>query len=298
MGILAGGALSNCAAATAVGDTHLRTFSGLFYDFQAAGDFVLAKSDPDFVVQTRQVSAAPTWQNASLNSAVATRMGKTMLALCMAPRGNITARLVIDGKTTNLGDGKSLELPSGVWVSRRGNVYVITDQEGNSVRAVVNTNTGNANNWIDVDVGLGHWPAKVSGLLANPNGNVNALEVRDGTVLAMPVSFEDLYGRYGDSWRVPSNESLLLACGGKKVERSNPKKAFYAVNLDSKKYKRARAICTQAGVKEGPLLEACMLDVTVLNNKAAAKVFARSLAPVLAVMSPPKHIRGKSFPLQ
>ena len=76
--------LSNCAAATSVGDTHLTTFNGLLYDFQASGDFVLAQVDPDFVVQTRQVSGAPTWPDASVNSAVATRMGKTKVAVCLA----------------------------------------------------------------------------------------------------------------------------------------------------------------------------------------------------------------------
>lgn len=279
----AGGAASSCAAATAVGDTHLTTFGGLHYDFQAAGDFVLAQSDSGFVVQTRQVSAKPTWPDASLNSAVATRMGRTKIALCIAPAGNTAARLVIDGKITNLADGKSLELPSGVDVSRKGNVYLMIDPEGNSVHAVVNSINANANNWIDVDVGLGHWPAKVSGLLANPSGNANALEARDGTVLAMPVSFADLYGRYGDSWRVQPNESLLSACGGKKIERGNPRKPFYASDLKPKDYERARATCIQAGVKEGVHLDDCTLDVAVIGHKAATKVFVGRRVP-LAVM--------------
>jgi hypothetical protein len=42
----AGGAPSACAAATTVGDTHLGTYNGLAYDFQAAGDFVLSETDP------------------------------------------------------------------------------------------------------------------------------------------------------------------------------------------------------------------------------------------------------------
>jgi hypothetical protein len=282
----AGGAPSNCAAATAVGDTHLATFNGLFYDFQATGDFILAQSDPGFVVQTRQVSGAPTWPNASVNSAVAMQMGKHKLALCMAAKGETTARLVIDGKATSLGDGKSLDLAGGVGVLRRGNMYVFTDQEGNSVRAIANTNTGIANNWIDVDVGLGRWPAKVSGLLANPNGNANALEARDGTVLTMPVSFEELYGRFGNSWRVPASQSLLSVCGDKKIERSIPTKTFYANNLNRDKYAVARTICTEAGVKDEALLDACTLDVTVLGNKKAARVFLNKPVPVV-VMPPP-----------
>src|SRR6516164_10160727 len=73
------------AAATTIGDTHLRTFNGLFYDFQAAGDFTLAEAGRDFSVQTRQVSGAPTWPNATVNKAVAARFGSTKVAVCLAP---------------------------------------------------------------------------------------------------------------------------------------------------------------------------------------------------------------------
>ena len=58
-------------------------------------------------------------------------------------------------------------MPDGVDVWRRGNVYFITGHSGDSVRAVVNAS------WINVSVGLGHWPDKVNGLLANADGNVN-----------------------------------------------------------------------------------------------------------------------------
>jgi len=85
----AGGASSNCAAATTVGDTHLRTFDGLFYDFQASGDFTLVEIDPGFEVQTRQVSGAPTWPNATVNNAVAVRFGTTEVAICLAPSGPV-----------------------------------------------------------------------------------------------------------------------------------------------------------------------------------------------------------------
>jgi hypothetical protein len=229
-----------------VGDTHLTTLSGLLYDFQASGDFVLAQVDPDFVVQTRQVSGAPRWPNASVNHAVATRMGKTSVAVCLAPRiesGGMTAELKIDGKTTDLGDGKSLSLPDGVDISRRSNVYLIRGESGDSVRAEVN------DGWINVSVGLGRWPAKVSGILANANANFNEIETRDGIVLANPFSFADLYHRYADSWRVPSNESLLSVCGERGIESGIPSATFYAHDLDPTVYERTRAVCTAAGVK-------------------------------------------------
>src|SRR6516165_10202401 len=74
------------AAASSIGDTHLRTFNGLFYDFQAAGDFILAEVEPDFTVHTRQVSGAPKWPDATVNQGVAARFARTEVAICLASR--------------------------------------------------------------------------------------------------------------------------------------------------------------------------------------------------------------------
>ena len=256
----AGGATANCSAATTVGDTHLTNFHGLLYDFQASGEFVLAQVEPDFVVQTRQVSGAPTWPNASVNSAVATRMGKSKVALCVA-----SARLFIDDKPIVLGDGKSVSAPDGVDVSRRGNVYYLTSRSGYSVRATVNAT------WIDVLVGLGDCCAKVKGLLGNTTGNVNQIAARDGTVLTNPFNFEELYHRYADSWRVSPKESLLPACGDRDIEHGIPGKPFSAHDLDPKEYERAQAVAKAAGVKEGALLDAATLDVAVIGDAIAVR---------------------------
>ena len=263
------GSVASCATAAGIGDTHLSTFGGLFYDFQAAGDFVLAQTGKDFIVQTRQVSGAPTWPNATVNKAVATRMGDTRVALCTAP-----SRLEVDGAPAEVGDGKTLSLPSGVDILRTGNVYVVVDQSGNSMRAELN------DTYINVSVGLGHWPAKVRGILANANGHVNQIEARTGAVLATPFAFADLYHRYADSWRVPASESLLSVCGDREIETGIPKKPFYANNLDRKVYQRARAVCTAAGVKEKAILDACTLDVAVIGRETAAIVFVGMHAPV------------------
>jgi hypothetical protein len=127
----------------------------LFNDFQASGDFLLAKVDPGFVVQARQVSGAPTWPDASVNNAIATQMGKTQVAVCLEP-----TRLYVDGTIEDLGE-TPLSAPHGVTVTRRGNVYYITGRRGDSERVTVNAG------WIDALVGIGRWPVKVTGLLAN-----------------------------------------------------------------------------------------------------------------------------------
>lgn len=257
-----------CAMATGVGDTHLRTFGGLFYDFQATGDFLLAQTQ-DFTVQTRQVSGAPTWPNAAVNQAVATQMGHTRVALCAAA----PAPLVVDGRPADLADGQTLSLPSGVDVVRTGNVYLVTDHSGNSLRATMN------GTWIDASVGLGTWPTTVRGLLANGNGNVNQLEASDGTVYNAPLSFADLYGHYGESWRVAPADSLLADCGGPAPENAVPSQPFFASDLAPNLSTPAQAICTDLGVKVPALLDACTLDVAVLGTEKAAAVYVGAPAP-------------------
>jgi hypothetical protein len=264
----AGTAVADCADATSVGDTHLTTVKSLFYDFQAAGDFTVAQRAPNFEVQARQVSGAPTWPNADVNKAIATRMGKTTVALCLAPE-----RLFVDGKETQIGD-KVLEVPGGVDITRRADHYYITSPDGDSVIATVHGAPG----WIDVAVGFGRWPANVKGLLANANNNINQIAASDGTVLTAAFPFADLYHHYADSWRVSPRASLLSACG-EATDLRAPTDTFYATDLDPQVRERSRAVCATAGVNVPAFLDACTVDVTMIGNPEAAKVFLTMPAP-------------------
>jgi hypothetical protein len=277
----AGGATSICAAATTVGDTHLTTFDGLKYDFQATGEFLLAQSG-DLTVQTRQAPAVtnPAWiKNATINKAVGTRMGETRVAICLDP-----ARLEVDGKPHELEDGKSLSLPEGARVSRTGNVYAIISPSGDSVSATLNND--NINTWIDVSVGLSRGPGtNARGLLGSQS---DALVERNGTILRN-VSFTELYHRYADSWRVAEKETLL--CSEPKAVNGIPERSFYASDLDQDAFQHARSTCTAAGIKNETLLEDCILDTAVLGGgETAAKVFVRARAPV-HVIKPVSEVR-------
>ena len=83
--------------------------------------------------------------------------------------------------------------------------------------------------------------------------------------------------------RVEPDHSLL--CDEQKIEYGIPKQPFYANDLAPAAYARAKDICKAAGVKDEALLDACMLDTTVLNNKLAARVFTGAARPV-ATMKP------------
>ncbi len=140
------------------------------------------------------------------------------------------------------------------------------------MRATVNSS------WIDVSVGLGKWPSAVHGLIANANGNINQIETRDHFVLNNPFSFDDLYHRFADSWRVPARASMLSACGGE-TEIGAPTRTFFASDLEAAVREKAQGVCTAAGVKAGPLFDACTLDVAVIGDDTAAKVFVDLIPP-------------------
>jgi hypothetical protein len=72
----------------------------------------------------------------------------------------------------------------------------------------------------------------------------------------------------------------LSACGERSVERGNPSRPFFAKDLDRSIYDRTRAVCIAAGVKGDALLDACTLDVAVIGNDAAAKVFVTLPQPI------------------
>jgi len=274
-----GSTQTTCAGAVSVGDTHLTTFDGLYYDFQASGDFVLAQDGSDFIVQARQASGAPTWPNASVNKAVATQMGKTRVAVYIEP-----IRLVIDSAAAVLADGKTILLPTGVQVSRHGNMYTISSETGDTVRATLNST------WIDVRVGLGLSPRpRVRGLLGNPSGNALELVTSNEVVLRAPVLFRDLYHTYAESWRVQPEESLFTE--ETTIKFGIPTKPFYASDLTPKEAAHALAACKAAGVKNAALLDSCTLDTTVLNDETAVKVFVH-LTPPRHVIKPGVHRRN------
>jgi hypothetical protein len=272
-------AAAHCALAYTLGDTHVQTFGGLSYDFQATGDFVLARIDKDFMVQARQAKVLR-WPDAAVNQAVGVRVGQHRVAICLAQ----PARVVVDGLPITLKDGGRLDWPDHTNVRRRGNVYLVQGATGHSLRAEVN------DVYINASVGLGHWPATVSGLLADvappagTNSKVPRLAIRDGKALPELPTFATLYGNYTQSWRVSfDDEPLLKDCGPIEFAQGVPAKPFSPANLDAKTRDIALATCSKAGVKQPAFLQACVLDVGALGNPGAAAVFT-GMPPPVAVL--------------
>jgi hypothetical protein len=71
---------------------------------------------------------------------------------------------------------------------------------------------------------------------------------------------------------------MLNVCGAE-TKRGVPEKPFFAKDLAPELAKRTLNICAKAGVRLGPLLDACMIDVAVIGRAMAAEVHAKTPAP-------------------
>jgi len=261
---------STASCSTSIGDPHITTFDGLYYDFYAAGDYVLADAGPDFIVHARQESGAKVFNNpnVTMNTAVAVQMGTSRIAIYDSP-----TRVVLNGKTIDLADNKIMTLPGGVYLYRMGSLYVVTRDTGELVRAQLN------NGWMDLTVGLGHRArSSAKGIMASPTKT--ALSLRDGTRLNEPVSKTDLYQRYAKSWLVQPNESLFAEHA---VEFAEPAKVFTSADLEPGAAAKARAACVEAGIADLNHLESCTVDAAVLKDTVAVKAFTHAIAPKITI---------------
>jgi hypothetical protein len=260
----------DCADALTIGDTHLTTFSGLHYDFQASGDFVLLDS-AGFSVHVRQVSGAPTWPNTAINKAIVAQMDGTRVEIYVEPE-----RLYVDGKPTTVADDEPLLLPTGVQVVHHGSEYDITGAGGNAVRATL------YGVFIDATVGLGKTPSPhAGGLLGTPGASAVQLVTADGAILKEPVSFSDLYNKYGESWRVPAAKRLFTE--EIRTTAGNPDAPIFAQDLTSDQKAHALAACKAAGIVNQDLLDDCTLDTTVLHDDVAVNAFTKVHAPIRVI---------------
>lgn len=207
------------------GDPHITTVDGVHYDFQAAGEFVVLQAADGFEVQTRQVpvptagvgGANPYTGLAtcvSVNSAVAVRVGDHRVTYQPQLEGEARKprmELRVDGVLTALIDA-GVSLPGGGRVVRSGvDGAVIVFPDGAQVTATPGFWTSQGIWYLNVDVVGAEAFEGIMGAIS-PGGWLPVLP--DGSSMGpMPANlgerYDDLYHKFGDSWRVTDDTSLF-----------------------------------------------------------------------------------------
>jgi hypothetical protein len=225
---IGGGAMAN------EGDPHIRTVDGVNYDFQAAGEFVVARSADGFEVQIRQTAIPTTFfpgpnshtglaTCVSVNSAVAARVGKHRVTFQPRLEGEPDPsgmELRVDGVLTALVDD-GVRLPRGGRVLRSA----VGGMEIEFPSGALLTATPAF--WSSQGV----WYVNVNVTGAEAYEGIMGAIYRDGWLPALPDGsslgpkpgslserYDQLYRKFGDAWRVTKETSLFDYASGTSTE--------------------------------------------------------------------------------
>ncbi len=252
------------------GEPHLTTFDGLGYDFQAVGEFVLARGD-NFEIQTRYAAIRP---GASVGTAVAMRIGADIVGVYAHADDSVS--LLINGTAVVLEDGQSIPVGGGS-AYFDGDNYVVTNEQGEGFTAHIlhGREIGAILNEVRPFLGDGRENA-VEGLLGDFDGETtNDLQLADGTVLGTSLPSTLLYGDFADAWRITQEQSLFIYGDGESTEtftnRNFPEQAVTLATLDPAVVAAARAIVLGTGLVEGTFdFDAAVFDVAITGDPAFA----------------------------
>jgi RHS repeat-associated protein len=264
---------SGCGKGT--GDIHMGTFDGLRYDFQAAGEFVVTQ-DPAGRDKI-EIRLEPPNKASSITvcTALAASVDGSKVAIHLKPQPQV----YINDKAVNIEPGRGIRLgKSGEIRFTQASSWIITWPDGTGARV-------QPEGWyLDVEVRPGPSSGKLTGLLGNADGNPTGdLVARDGTAMGKEFSSKDLYGLFGESWRVTQKESLFHYAKGESTatftDRSVPRENVTVASLDPSARAEAERQCRAAGITATAALAECTIDFAMTGDRR----FLSSAALVQAV---------------
>jgi RHS repeat-associated protein len=245
------------------GDPHLDTITGAHFDFQAAGEFLIAASqDGTYVIQARQ---QPLGTRVAVNTAIAANVDGDRIAVYARE----PSFLMVNGSTVTE-PAIEKRLPHGGLVQRHGGTVNIRWRSGGSLAV---TQVFDSLNYSFLPSAAE--APKVSGLLGSGNGSWYKLTGRDGSIIGTsdPDFAAKLYEHVGNSWRVKQSESLFHYWPGENTA------TFTNLNFPSEEVtasfialtpSKAETICRAVGVHGQPALDDCIFDVGVTGMPAFA----------------------------
>lgn len=254
------------------GDPHMVSFDGLFYDFQAAGEFVLVEPVRGGIGPRVMARLVPyrdaTCPDVAIISAVAAKVGKGRVTFVTTSDGAGRAR--VDGLELGLVFGEQWAL-DGATLERTNRGWTVVWDDGSRLDVTPRET------WLDVRMSLApRWARMVRGLLGNyDNDRNNDLATRDGaTVLAHPIPWDRLYDTVGESYRVAAAETLFdydVGSGwGSFDDPSFPTGAAGLEALDDDARALGEATCRTVRDLDPALFDSCVLDVACSGSRGAA----------------------------
>ncbi|MFM6632547.1 MAG: S8 family serine peptidase, partial [Microcystis panniformis] len=247
------------------GDVHMVTFDKKYYDFQASGEFIFVESEregDDWVVQTRQ---KPWIYNTSVavNTAFATLVDGNRVVFDL----DFANRIQINGINATLADGQSLSIGNSI-IQRSSNLYTLTyaGDDGIVDSADAQVKAFDNGNHINLEVlRFG----SVHGLLGDSDGNPNNdFQLRDGTQLSPNPSWDEIHGKFADSWRITQKESLFgTPTFADKSFPANYVSLQTLAQQNPEGVAKAFAKGREFGIAEGAFLNGAAFDFLVTKDK-------------------------------
>jgi hypothetical protein len=227
----------SCGSSQIVGEPHITTVDGSYYNFQAAGEFVALLDSDGTQIQTRQ-TALPTLTPGNydpgnkdndgltsclaMNTAVAARVGAhrvTYEPSFSGAYGSAPFELRIDGKVTTLGN-TGVDLGDGALVKNAatGGGIQVAFSDG-KILAAVPSGSYDSMRYLNVQfesLGLqtGNHGSGVRGIAGDvPKGSWLPALPTGASVGAMPGTlgerYQTLYTTFGNAWRVTPQNTLF-----------------------------------------------------------------------------------------
>jgi hypothetical protein len=253
------------SAGSGAGDPHVVTFDGRTFDLQSIGTFVYVTSARgDFAVHVQQQPYKDLLY-ASVNTAVAVRDGNDRVEWSIDRPDPL-----LNGVARPLAIGDQMRLRSRAVVRRSADGYLFVSSVGDRVTVIPSSG-------IMVDFYVrpaSHRRGTLRGLLGNFDGDPdNDLQTAEGRTVTLkaeeaPDATHPFYAVFAESWRVPAaggliGRTLTTAIDPRTFPQRQPAVSAEAIAA-------ARARCTQRGVSDLTVREACAFDVAATGNDAFA----------------------------